>query len=214
MRGGIYADAAIKYKHIFILNLFSILIKSLITFGIAWIAAATSWLRNDEFFINFRAMQQCPKAGIQKNYSHPEFISGSLCNGFVAWLPESSLRGGIYADAAIKYKHIFILNLFSILIKSLITFGIAWIAAATSWLRNDEFFINFRATQQRRNKFRMTEKCFFLDCRVGTTSLLAMTIPGATQQRLQSLAMTIPGAMRALPPRNGVIKLHQIADIF
>ncbi|WP_342270142.1 hypothetical protein [Rickettsia endosymbiont of Orchestes rusci] len=40
---------------------------------------------------------------------------------------------------------------------------------------------------------------FFLDCRVGTTSLLAMTIPGA---------------MRALPPRNGVIKLHQIADIF
>ncbi|WP_341793258.1 MULTISPECIES: hypothetical protein [unclassified Rickettsia] len=41
----------------------------------------------------------------------------------------------------------------------------------------------------------MTEKCFFPDCRVGTTSLLAMTIPGATQQRLQSLAMTIPVAM-------------------
>ncbi len=33
-------------------------IKSLTTFGIAWIATATSWLRNDEFFINFQAMQQ------------------------------------------------------------------------------------------------------------------------------------------------------------
>ncbi|WP_341793383.1 MULTISPECIES: hypothetical protein [unclassified Rickettsia] len=37
------ADVAIKYKHIFILNKFSILIKSLITFEIAWIA--TSVLR-------------------------------------------------------------------------------------------------------------------------------------------------------------------------
>ncbi len=79
-------------------------------------------------------------------------------SGVVAWLPESSLRGGIYADVAIKYKHIFILNLFSILIKSLITFGIAWIAAATSWLRNDEFFINFRAMQQRPVFTGMTSK--------------------------------------------------------
>ncbi len=117
----------------------------------------------------------------------------------VAGLPESSLRGGTKCRRGNPVKHIFILNLFNILIKSLITFGIAWIAAATSWLRNNGFLLIF-------------ELCDNAAAASFVTIQKIIVILNLFQDLLQEMLKQVQHDKTRLPRRHFVPPRNDVAD--